>query len=78
LGIDSNRKIESLQRLIDLFDDAQHADTAKKLLSRYVACAYDTSQQWRQWFDENKNRIYFTDVGGYKFLVVPEGYLDPK
>jgi hypothetical protein len=75
LGIDSNRKVESLQRLIELLDDAQRAATAQKLLSRYADRSFETSQQWRQWFDENRDRIYFTDVGGYKFNVVPEGYL---
>ena len=74
LGIDSNRKIAGLQRLIELLDDAQHAATAQKLLSRYTECSFETPPQWRQWFDENKNRLYFTDTGGYKFKVVPEGY----
>ncbi len=32
----------------------------------------------RNWFEQNKDRVYFTDVGGYKFLVVPQGYLDKK
>jgi hypothetical protein len=74
LGLDSNRKITNLQRLIELLDDVQHAATAKKLLSRYTECSFETPAQWRQWFDENKNRIYFTDTGGYKFKIVPEGY----
>jgi hypothetical protein len=74
LGLDSNRKIAGLQRLIELLDDAQHAATAQKLLSRYTECSFETPPQWRQWFDENKNRLYFTDTGGYKFKVVPEGY----
>jgi hypothetical protein len=75
LGIDSNRKVASLPRLIELLDDVQHAATAKQILSRYTDQSFKTAQQWRQWFDENKDRIYFTDVGGYKFKVVPQGYL---
>jgi len=78
LGLDSNRKIASLQRLIELLDNAQDAATAKKLLSRYTECSFETPLQWRQWFDENRNRLYFTDTGGYKFKVVPEGYLIGK
>jgi hypothetical protein len=74
LGIDSNRKVASLQRLIELLDDVPHATTAKKLLSRYTECSFETPAQWRQWFDQNKTRIYFTDTGGYKFKVIPEGY----
>lgn len=78
LGIDSNRKIESLQRLIKLLDEAQRAATARKLLTRYADRSFETSQQGRQWLAENKDRIYFTDVGGYKFKVVPQGYLVAK
>jgi hypothetical protein len=78
LGIDSNRKTETLQRLVALLDDPSQAATAKKLLGRYTNVSFDTPQQWRQWLDANKDRIYFTDVGGYKFLVVPEGYLAKK
>ncbi len=75
LGLESNRKVGNLPRLIELLDEAQGAAVAKKLLSRYTDQSFDTPQQWRQWFDENKDRLYFTDVGGYKFIVVPEGYL---
>jgi hypothetical protein len=75
LGIESNRKIETLQRLIALLDDTSQAATAKKLLGRYTNVSFETPQRWRQWFDTNKDRIYFTDIGGYKFLVAPEGYL---
>jgi hypothetical protein len=78
LDLDSNRKIAGLQRLIELLDDAQHAATARKLLSRYTECSFETPPQWQQWFDKNKNRLYFTDTGGYKFKVVPEGYLIVK
>ncbi len=78
LGIDSNRKVESLGRLLDLLGDAQRAGTAKKLLSRYTDRSFETQQQWRQWFDESKDRLYFTDVGGYKFKVAPQGYLAGK
>jgi hypothetical protein len=79
LGIDSNRKVASLGCLIELLNDGQHAATANKLLDRYVDQWYGTPAhtpaQWRQWFEENKERLFFSDVGGYKFRVAPEGYL---
>jgi hypothetical protein len=78
LGLGSNRKLESLEHLIALLDDAGQANTARELLARYTEMAFETPQQWRQWFTENRQRIYFTDVGGYKFKVVPEGYLAAK
>jgi hypothetical protein len=78
LGLDSNRKVANLGRVIELLDDAPHAATARKLLSRYTDQSFETPAQWQQWFEENKDRIYFTDLGGYRFRVVPKGYLTPK
>jgi hypothetical protein len=78
LGLDSNRIIQTLERLIELLDDARQAVIARRLLGRYTEQSFETPAQWRQWLDENKDRLYFTDVGGYKFKVAPKGYLDGK
>lgn len=78
LGIESNRQVGSLQRLVELLDDPQHGATARQLLARYTDQRFETSPQWRKWFDESKDRIFFTDVGGCKFQVVPKGYLADK
>lgn len=78
LGLDSNRSLDSLERLISLLQDETIADTARLLLSRYTNQTFQNSEDWKQWFEENKDSIFFSDVGGYKFFVVPEGYLDTK
>jgi hypothetical protein len=69
LGLDSNRKIDTLERLFELVKDETHRQTAQRLLDRYTdgRTTFD--------FKDGRNRIYFTDIGGYKFKVVPEGYL---
>ena len=69
LGLDSNRKVETLERLFGLLNDPTHAATAKQLLGRY------TDGQTTFDFKNGRDRIYFTDIGGYKFMVVPKGYL---
>jgi hypothetical protein len=79
LGFDSNRKLSTLDRLIDLLDDRSHAKTAHLLLVRYTDfrdTQFGSADTWRSWFEKNKDRTFFSDVGGYKFFVVPEGYLD--
>jgi hypothetical protein len=78
LGFNSNRDIATLQRLISLLKDEKNAETARLLLSRYTNESFQTTEQWQSWFESNKDRIFFSDMGGYKFLVVPEGYLDTK
>jgi len=69
LGIESNRKVETLERLFILLKDETHHETARRLLDRYTDghTSFD--------FGSGRDRIYFTDVGGYKFQVVPEGYM---
>jgi hypothetical protein len=74
LGLQSNRRIETLSRLIELLDNRRHAEVARQALTRYTCESFDSPPQWRQWFEINRTRIFFTDVGGYRFLVAPEGY----
>jgi hypothetical protein len=74
LGLRSNRSVETLDKLIALLDDKAHAETARQLLARYTNESFRSPEQWRQWFDSNKGKFYFSDVGGYKFFIVPEGY----
>jgi hypothetical protein len=74
LGIPSNRQTESLQLLINLLETETTATQAQSLLRRYTQESYATAAEWQSWFDENQDRIYFSDVGGYKFRVTPKGY----
>ena len=74
LGIESNRKVGSLQRIIALLRDRNTAVTARLLLERYTEESFKTPGEWHAWFTRNRERIYFSDVGGYKFRVVPGGY----
>ncbi|UCE46959.1 MAG: hypothetical protein JSW47_15275, partial [Phycisphaerales bacterium] len=76
LCLESNRTVKTLGRLIEMLDDPQRAEKATRLLRRYTSPHENltNSEQWRQWFAENKDRIFFSDTGGYKFFVTPEGY----
>jgi hypothetical protein len=69
LGLRSNRKVETLERFFELTKDPTQHEIALRLLSRY------TDEHTSYDFKNGRDRIYFTDVGGYKFQVVPEGYL---
>jgi hypothetical protein len=69
LNLGSNRKAETLERLFELRKDPAHREIAQRLLDRYTD-GHTTFD-----FQKSRDRIYFSDVGGYKFFVVPEGYL---
>ncbi len=72
LGLESNRKVETLERLYELRKDEAKREIAQKLIDRYT----DRGTEFD--FQKGRDRIYFTDIGGYKFKVVPEGYLATK
>jgi hypothetical protein len=74
LGIPSNRTVAALGQMIALLKDDKTAAKGRLLLKRYTVETFETPEQWQAWFDANKDRIYFSDVGGYKFRVVPAGY----
>jgi len=73
LGMDSNRSLDTLEQLIGLLQDDAQADTARRLLARYTNHSFESAEEWQSWFESNRDRIFFSDVGGYKFLVVPKG-----
>lgn len=76
LGLKSNRSMDTLEKLIGFLNDQDKKSTAEDLLRRYTNQTFTTHEEWRKWLAENRTRIYFSDVAGYKFLVAPEGYLE--
>lgn len=78
LGLPSNRRVETLEALVGMLSDKPKARAARVLLERYTIERFPTPEAWQAWLDASLGRIYFSDVGGYKFRVTPEGYMDTK
>ena len=67
LGI-SNRDARLLDRCIEMLG-TEDATRAKAILARYVPEKFDTAAQWKEWLQKNRERLYFTDTGGYCWRV---------
>jgi len=67
LGI-ANRDVALLDRCIAMLgtDDAARAE---RILARYVPDRQGTPAEWKRWLEENRERLYFTDTGGYCWRV---------
>ncbi|QDU85370.1 hypothetical protein Pla163_24980 [Planctomycetes bacterium Pla163] len=86
LGL-SNREVDSLYDAIDLIVDADETDdeideqSARALvfLARYTGQALGTRDEWTAWLDQVEERLFFSDVGGYRFFVepLPPGAIEP-
>ncbi len=72
LGIDSNRKAAMIKSLIELLAEESKAALARECLSRYTKQTFKSAQAWNQWYQENAERLIFSDRGGYCFYKVPE------
>jgi len=70
LGL-SNRKIELLERCVSMLEKGERPELALRVLKRYTNETFGEAGPWRTWLDKNRERLFFTDVGGYKFLVKP-------
>ncbi|MBQ3521630.1 MAG: hypothetical protein IJA38_02245 [Bacteroidales bacterium] len=64
-----NTKLESLDKLISMYEKGKNVDMVKRALDRYTLCTFETPQQWRNWFDTNKERLFFSQSGGWKWLL---------
>lgn len=71
LGIPNNdRKL--LDRCCELLDDAERSALAQRVLQRYTDQKLTSPAAWRKWLSENRDRLCFSDVAGYRFVVLPK------
>jgi hypothetical protein len=68
LGI-SNRDLKLLYKAVELLQKREQAELGKRILSRYTKEKFENANQWTQWLDTNKNKLFFTDSGGYVWLI---------
>ena len=64
-----NNDIRLLDKAISEWEKGGEVDKAKRVLERYTLCRFSTPQEWREWYEANKERMFFTEAGGWLFLV---------
>ena len=68
LGIPNNDQ-RLLETAIGMLEKGQDVEKANRILNRYTLCRFTTPGEWRQWYETNKDRLFFTEAGGWLFLV---------
>ena len=68
LGIPNN-DIRLLDKAIRLMEEGTDVAKGRRVLKRYTLCRFETPAEWRTWFEENKSRLFFTESGGWYFMV---------
>lgn len=70
LGL-SNRRVESLERCIESLANESKRAAASRMLKRYTGENFDDAQQWQLWLDRNREKLFFSDIAGYRFILAP-------
>ncbi|MBS1605697.1 MAG: protein-disulfide reductase DsbD N-terminal domain-containing protein, partial [Bacteroidetes bacterium] len=68
LGI-SNRKVEILEKCVSLLERGKDTAMAMRVLRRYTMERFAAAAEWRAWLTQNKDRLFYTEAGGFKFIV---------
>lgn len=68
LGIPNTDK-RLLEKCLSMLEKGHDVEKAKRILIRYTLLNYKTSEEWRSWYEKNKSKIFFTETGGYFFMV---------
>ena len=64
-----NNDLRLLDRAIRELEQGGEVERAKRVLERYTLCRFSTPQEWRAWYEANKDRLFFTEAGGWLFMV---------
>jgi len=68
LGIPTYDK-RLLDEAIKLWESGKDVEKAKRILARYTLVDFATAKEWRMWYDSNKEKLFFTEAGGWLFLI---------
>lgn len=64
-----NYKHQLLDKAITSLENGTDVDRANRILARYTMADFSTPAEWRKWYDTYKDKMYFTESGGWKFLI---------
>ncbi|MBQ3827551.1 MAG: hypothetical protein II812_05310 [Prevotella sp.] len=68
LGIDNHDK-RLLDKAISMLENNTDVEKALRILKRYTLCRYDNAADWRNWYNRYADKLFFTESGGWLFLV---------
>jgi len=65
----SNHSTRLIETCISMLKNNKDTALALRVLQRYTPENYTTASEWVAWYETNRSRLFFTETGGYKFLV---------
>ena len=68
LGVpNDDRRI--IEQAIIMLESGEEEDMAEALLRRYTVKEFKAAEEWRRWYEEVKEYLFFSESNGYKFYT---------
>lgn len=58
-----------LDKAITCLENGVETERAWRVLTRYTLCDFATPAEWRKWYDRYKEKMFFTESGGWFFMI---------
>lgn len=68
LGIPNN-DIRLIDEAIKMLEAGKDVAKGRRILARYTLADFATPEDWRAWFDKNRSNMFFTEAGGWVWLI---------
>jgi hypothetical protein len=68
IGIPNNDK-RILDEAIKMLETGKDVEKGKRILARYTLVDFASAKEWRNWFEKYKEKLFFTETGGWLFLI---------
>lgn len=68
LGIPNN-DLRLIDAAIKMLESGKEAAKGRRILARYTLMDFPTAAGWRAWFEKNKKKMFFSEAGGWVFLI---------
>ena len=68
----ANNDVRLLELCVAMLESKLDTEKAQRILTRYTDQRFQSAEEWRQWLESHRGRIYFSDEDGYRFHVIPE------
>ncbi len=58
-----------LDKAITMLEKGDRADVAQRILDRYTLVTFNSPKGYRDWYEKNKTELFFTESGGFYFMI---------
>ncbi len=49
--------------------ESEHYALGRRIAERYTLCRFEKAKEWREWYDQYKEKMFFSEAGGWVWLI---------